>query len=177
ISVLCLRIRDALKKKECLMPGCQAEPAGNTITTDLNDEPGLLKKFLSLKSQPVFHKLPVTILTEVAEREKRLKVKKGHILFIKSERSSRLYLVIEGRFNVESNNKLVQTVGKNQILGELSALDSRKRETSARAACDSMVLEINQRTITDLMWNQYDLIEGFLQLLIFRLRQINRIER
>ncbi|MCK4803020.1 MAG: cyclic nucleotide-binding domain-containing protein [Spirochaetes bacterium] len=177
ISVLCLRIRDALKKKECLMPGCQAESAGNTITTDLNDEPGLLKKFLSLKSQPVFHKLPVTILTEVAEREKRLKVKKGHTLFIKSERSSRLYLVIEGRFNVESNNKLVQTVGKNQILGELSALDSRKREASARASCDSVVLEINQRTLTDLMWNQYDLIEGFLQILIFRLRQINRIER
>jgi AAA family ATP:ADP antiporter len=175
ILVLCLRIRNTMQNKESQMPDCRVVGTEKNITTARNDEMELLRKFLALKSNPVFHDLPDKILTEAADRENRLIIGKGHTLYNKNKKGSRLWLVAEGEFEVESNGKLVQKVGKNGILGELSALDAHEREGSALAACDAEVIEIRQSTLFDLMWNQYDVVEGLLQVLITRLRELNRI--
>ncbi len=175
ISVLCQRIRNTMKNKESLMPDCRMENTENISVFVRNDKSELLRKFLSLKSSPVFHYLPDTILTEAAYRAKRLSVGSGHALYKKGEIGSNLWLVTEGEFIVESNSKLLSTAGKSRILGELSALDTNEREGTARAACDAQVIEIRQGILFDLMWNQYDMVEGLLQVLISRLRSLNRI--
>jgi AAA family ATP:ADP antiporter len=175
ISVLCMRIRNTMLFKEPEMPDCRAEGSVSNITAAGEDGIELLRKFLALKSNPVFHYLPDNILYEAADSERRMSAGKGHTLYTKGEKGSRLWLVSEGEFDVVSNGKIVQKVGKNSILGELSALDAHEREGSATVSCDAEVIEIRQRTLFDLMWNQYDVVEGLLQLLISRLRELNRI--
>ncbi len=157
------------------MPDNRRENTESISAVVGNDKSELLRKFLSLKSSPVFHYLPDRIITEAAYRAKRLSVGSGHALYKKGETGSNLWLVTEGEFIVESNSKLLQTAGKNRILGELSALDTNEREGTAMAACDAEVIEIGQGTLFDLMWNQYDMVEGLLQVLISRLRSLNRI--
>ena len=80
ISVLCLRIRNTMKNKESFMADYPKETAENISAVVKHGKSELLGKFLSMKSSPVFHCLPDTILTEAAYREKRVSVGRGHTL-------------------------------------------------------------------------------------------------
>ena len=174
ISVLCRRIREAQSRKEPFMPRSDVVEKGCGPSPTRSGESDLLKKLLVLKSQPEFYRLPVVILTEAAARARRLDLGEGCVLFKKHERSSHLFIVCRGELVLESGGRLVQRVGEHGIVGELSALDSQEREASALAVRDSEVLQISRRTLNDLMWNQYDLVESMLHVLIARLRWINR---
>ena len=77
--------------------------------------------------------------------------KAGDVLFEKGEAGDTMVLVLEGKIDVRVGDKVVETAGLYDILGEMALLDAAPRSATAKAATTGEVAVIDRQTFLDLV--------------------------
>ena len=70
--------------------------------------------------------------------------KAGDIVFKEGEAGDQMYVVLEGEVDIIVHDKVVETVGVDNFLGEMALIDARPRSATAVAKTDCKLAPINQ---------------------------------
>jgi CRP-like cAMP-binding protein len=65
-------------------------------------------------------------------------------------------------------------LGENEIVGELSVLDSESRSASATTQEECLLLKLEQEAFYEILMTNADILKGILKTLCKRLRVINK---
>ncbi len=115
------------------------------------------------------------LLTLVGFGEEVQVVKAGEILFTKGERGDRMYLVKSGQFDVKVEERLLETVGPGEMLGEMALVDQSHRSATAVASVESEVIGINEGRFLRLIEKQPGFALELLRIVCRRLRAMDRL--
>ncbi len=70
--------------------------------------------------------------------------KAGMAIFRDGERSSHMFVVVEGEVEIRHDNRVLEVVGPGGILGEMSLVDDRPRSADAFARTDCRLAAIDR---------------------------------
>ncbi|MDM8559714.1 cyclic nucleotide-binding domain-containing protein, partial [Candidatus Parabeggiatoa sp. HSG14] len=133
-----------------------------------------IEKIIILKTVSIFAKTPENLLSEIAMLTEEVYLKKNEALFKKGEIGTSMYIVVEGRVEVRDGNKVINTLGERALIGELAALSSEPRSASIIAIENTLLLSLSQESLFELMWDQYEIIQGIINVLVQRLRRLRK---
>ncbi len=115
------------------------------------------------------------LLTLVGFGEEVQVVKAGEILFTKGERGDRMYLVKSGEIDVKVEERLLETIGPGELLGEMALIDQSHRSATAVASVESEVIAINEGRFLRLIEKQPGFALELLRIVCRRLRAMDRL--
>ncbi len=115
------------------------------------------------------------LLTLVGFGEEVQVVKAGEILFTKGERGDRMYLVKSGQIDVKVEERLLETIGPGELLGEMALIDQSHRSATAVASVESEVIGINEGRFLRLIEKQPGFALELLRIVCSRLRAMDRL--
>jgi CRP-like cAMP-binding protein len=113
-------------------------------------------------------------LVELAAILEELYLDKGKLLFSKADVGNSMYFIYSGSIKIHDGEHVLAVLGENEIVGELSILDSESRSASATTEEDCVLLKLEQEAFYDIMLNNADVLKGILKTLCKRLRIINK---
>ena len=70
--------------------------------------------------------------------------KAGDTVFKEGESGDQMYVVLEGEVDIIVHDKVLETVGVDNFLGEMALIDARPRSATAVAKTDCKLAPINQ---------------------------------
>ncbi len=115
------------------------------------------------------------LLTLVGFGEEVQVVKAGENLFTKGERGDRMYLVKSGQFDIKVEERLLETIGPGEMLGEMALIDQSHRSATAVASVESEVIGINEGRFLRLIEKQPGFALELLRIVCRRLRAMDRL--
>ena len=133
-----------------------------------------IEKIIVLKTVSIFAKTPENLLSEIALLTEEVSLKKNVVLFKKGEIGTSMYIVVEGRVKVHDENQVINILGERALIGELAALSSEPRNASITAIENTLLLSLNQESLFELMWDQREIIQGIIHVLVQRLRGLRK---
>ena len=71
--------------------------------------------------------------------------KAGEIIFREGDPATELFIIKEGRVEILSGNRLLDSIDGNGIFGEMALIDAAPRSASAVAASDVTVVPISEK--------------------------------
>ena len=134
----------------------------------------LIEKVLVLRSSEIFQNMQESDLVELAAIVEEMYLDAGKLLFSKGEVGNSMYFIYSGSVKIHDGEHVLAVLGENEIVGELSILDSESRSASATTEEDSILLKLEQEAFYDIMLNNADVLKGILKTLCKRLRIINK---
>jgi len=111
---------------------------------------------VALSGVGLFHAVPETELTAVAELGSSRRLRRGQLLFCEGEPSEHLFVVVTGRVKVfltspRGDELLLAVLGPGDALGELSVLDGLPRSASASALDDVTLVALPAAALRQLL--------------------------
>jgi len=98
----------------------------------------------------------------------------GETIFREGERGSELFVVQRGRVRILSGNRLLETLGENEIFGEMALIDDSPRSASAVAETDVAVAPVTENQYLFLVRHTPFFALKVLRVLAQRLRAQNK---
>ncbi len=129
-----------------------------------------------LKNIPLFKALKDAQLKEIASRCKPARYKKGEILFHKTDLSTDLYIVNDGRLKAvladeEGGEMVLAHFEPGSFFGELSLLDGKGRSATIVADKDSELSVLNKIVFLELLHKNPSIAVELITTLVERLRK------
>ncbi len=145
-----------------------------------------------MSNQPDYDKLrSLTIFNDLDKKELELvhkhvfeqSVKKDSVLFVEGMPGELLYIIMSGHVeiikNTKENGKIVlATMGANDIIGEMSLIDSEPRSATGRTSEDSVLLVIKKQSFNEILQSDpriaVKVLTGLLKVISRRLRMTDK---
>ena len=145
-----------------------------------------------MPNQPEYNRLrSVTIFKDLDKNELEIvhkhvfeqSVKKDSILFAEGMPGELLYIIMSGCVEIikktKNNGKIVlATMGANDIVGEMSLIDSEPRSATGRTSEDSVLLVINKQSFNEILKSDpriaAKVLMGLLKVISRRLRMTDK---
>lgn len=134
----------------------------------------LIEKVLILKSSEIFQNTAETELIELAGVLEEIYLEADSLLFSKGDPGNCMYFIFNGKIKIHDGEHSLAVLGENEIVGELSVLDSESRSASATTLEDCLLLKLDQEVFYDILMANADILKGILKTLCKRLRVINK---
>ena len=134
----------------------------------------LIEKVLILKSSEIFQNTAETELVELAGILEEVYLDNNVTLFSKGDTGTCMYFIFNGKVKIHDGEHVLAVLGENEILGELSVLDSESRSASATTLEECLLLKLEQEAFYEILMNNADILKGILRTLCKRLRVINK---
>jgi CRP/FNR family transcriptional regulator, cyclic AMP receptor protein len=134
----------------------------------------LIEKVLILRSSEIFQNTPEEELVELAGILEEINYDKNVTIFNKEDTGNCMYFIFKGTVRIHDGEHTLAVLGENQILGELSVLDTEHRSASATTLEDCILLKLEQEPFYEIMLTNVDILKGILKTLCKRLRAINQ---
>lgn len=99
----------------------------------------------------------------------------GQIIFHEGDPGDAMYVVKDGEANVVIHDKVIDTVGPGDILGEMAIIDSRPRSATAVAKTDCKLVAVDQKRFTFLVQGTPYFAIQVMQIMADRLRRTNAL--
>ena len=103
--------------------------------------------------------------------------KKGDSVFKEGDEGNMAYVVQDGEVEVvkiiDGHEKVLGTVGKGGILGEMALIDSKPRMAAARAASGVTVICVTQQMFDEKLQKSDPFIRGLLNILAENVRRVS----
>ena len=115
--------------------------------------------------------MPVTRLFEHASDAKPIAA--GAIIFSAGDPRDHMYAVVEGQVDIFVNGKLVETVEKGGIFGEMALIDAENRTATAVAKTDSKLVPVDERRFLFLIQQTPNFALHVMRVLSERLRRMD----
>jgi CRP-like cAMP-binding protein len=97
--------------------------------------------------------------------------KAGDTVFKAGDPGDQMYVVLEGEVDIIVQDKVVETVGVDDFLGEMALIDERPRSATAVARTDCRLAPINQNRFKFLVQQTPHFALHLMQRMAERLRQ------
>ena len=146
----------------------------STFLLSAEESLSTIEKIIILKTVSIFAKTPANLLSEIALLTEEVPLKKNAVLFKKGEIGTSMYIVVEGQVKVHDENQVIKILGERALIGELAALSSEPRSASITAIENTLLLSLNQESLFELMWDQREIIQGIIHVLVQRLRSLRK---
>jgi CRP-like cAMP-binding protein len=109
-----------------------------------------------LRSLTVFRDLDKNELEIVYKHVFEKSIKKDYILFMEGMLGELLYIIISGRVELIKKTKdnkeaLLATMGANDIIGEMSLIESAPRTATGRTSADSVLMVITKQAFNEIL--------------------------
>ncbi|MCW3108517.1 MAG: cyclic nucleotide-binding protein [Segetibacter sp.] len=134
----------------------------------------LIEKVLILKSSEIFQNTAETELVELAGILEEIYLDANTTLFSKGDIGNCMYFIFNGTIKIHDGEHTLAVLGENEIVGELSVLDSESRSANATTLEECLVLKLEQEAFYEILMNNADILKGILKTLCKRLRVINK---
>lgn len=134
----------------------------------------LIEKVLILKSSEIFQNTAETELVELAGVLEEIYLEANTVLFSKGDPGNCMYFIFNGTIKIHDGEHALAVLGENEIVGELSVLDSESRSASATTLEDCLLLKLEQEAFYEILMANSDILKGILKTLCKRLRVINK---
>ncbi len=102
-------------------------------------------------------------------------VKAGEYLFTEGDFGNCMYVVKSGQIDVKVGERLLETFGPGEILGEMALIDQPRRSATAVASAKSEIISINEGRFLRLVEKQPGFALELLRAICRRLRTANRL--
>ncbi len=132
----------------------------------------VVEKVVFLQNVDIFEQVPAEQLSYIAAIADEVQYSKGDVIFRENELSDSLYLVIDGKINIEKEGKQVLAAGAKDAFGTWSLLDNEPRVVTATAADDASLLRIERNDFVDLLADNVQVTQGILKTLVKKVRGI-----
>jgi CRP-like cAMP-binding protein len=136
-----------------------------------------------LRSLTIFKDLNKNELEIVHKHVFEQNVKKGSVLFVEGMPGELLYIIMSGCVEIiketKDNEKIVlATIGANDIVGEMSLIDSEPRSATGRTSEDSVLLVIKKQSFNEILQSDpriaAKVLMGLLKVISGRLRMTDK---
>ncbi len=97
-------------------------------------------------------------------------VKAGDVIFEEGDPATEMYLVMSGSIEIRLGNRLVETLGRDSIFGEMALIDSSPRSATAIAATDGTIVPVSEDQFLFLVSNAPRFVLKVMRVLAKRLR-------
>ncbi len=129
-----------------------------------------LEKVLILKSAPIFAEIPEDQLAFLARIAKERNALAGETIITEGEIGQSMYIIAEGRVRILSNGLELAVLKEREVFGELAVLDPEPRSATAVAAEPSLLYEVSESGLYELMADTPQVMQGIIRVLCRRLR-------
>ncbi len=131
-----------------------------------------IEKVVVLKGVSLFSETPDEVLADVAALLEEVEVDGGEVVFRKGDVGSALYVVVEGRVRVTSQDRILVELGPRDIFGEMAALDTEPRSATVTALEPTSMFRLEQEALYELMADRIEVVRGVIRILCSRLRTV-----
>lgn len=97
----------------------------------------------------------------------------GQILFKKGDPAKHLYVVESGRLEVLEGDRVLETLGEDEIVGEMALIDGGVRSATVRAAQPSNVIAIDEKRFLRMVSDTPFFALRVMRVMTSRLRAMN----
>ncbi len=133
----------------------------------------LIEKVLILHSSEIFRNTAETELIELAGILEEVYFEAGKTLFKKGDIGNCMYFIHKGKIRIHHGDHTLAVLGDNEIVGELSVLDTEARSASATTMEECILLKLQQEPFYEIMMINTEITKGILKTLCKRLRVLN----
>ncbi len=98
----------------------------------------------------------------------------GEVIFREGDRGEGFFVIRRGTVEIRSGNRLLETLGENEIFGEMALIDGEPRSADAVAKTDAIVAPISEKQYIFLVKHTPYFALKVLRVLARRLRAQNR---
>jgi CRP-like cAMP-binding protein/Zn-dependent protease len=110
-----------------------------------------------IDASPMFDDLPEDVLSDLAGRVRLGRYPAGKPVFRQGDRPDALYIVRTGALHVieedleTGKERVLRTLGRGDMFGELGLIDGRPRSATVRPAVDAQLFEVDESTFDRLL--------------------------
>ncbi|OQY54473.1 MAG: cyclic nucleotide-binding protein [Candidatus Parabeggiatoa sp. nov. 2] len=94
-------------------------------------------------------------------------------IFKEGDQGKVMYAIIEGEVDIIVGDKVIDTVGRGDIIGEMALIDTNPRSATAVPKTDCKVVPISRRHFTFLIQHTPNFALEVMQVMANRLRRMN----
>jgi CRP-like cAMP-binding protein len=131
----------------------------------------LVEKAMLLRTVDFFAETSEEALASAAATLTELEVKAGETILSKGERSSAMYLVVEGQVDVQNGDRSSATLGERETFGDLALLNPAAQPAAVTALTDARLLRLDQAPLFELLEDHPPIALGIIQRLAQRLQR------
>ena len=134
----------------------------------------VIERVAILRALDLFRDTPDYILSSVARIIEELSLRPGETLITEGEYGDCMYIIVEGRMRVHSQDQTIIHLEAGAIVGELAILDPEPRTASVSAAEDSFLFRIDKGPFDEVMADRPEIAFGVIRTLSRRVRTQGR---
>jgi CRP/FNR family cyclic AMP-dependent transcriptional regulator len=133
----------------------------------------LIEKVIILKSSSIFQDTSEKELLELAELLEEEFFEPNTTIFSKGDAGNCMYFIYKGKIRIHDGDRTFAVLDDNEIVGELSVLDTENRSASATTMEDCILLKLDQESFYEIIMSNASVLKGILKTLCKRLRATN----
>ncbi|SDB27890.1 Crp/Fnr family transcriptional regulator [Bauldia litoralis] len=101
----------------------------------------------------------------------------GGVIFVKDDPADCAYVIVSGRVEIRETGRVLESIGPNEIFGEVGMIDGGSRSASAVAVGATEVRVIDRSTFDRLLRESPDFVMAIMRDMARRLRVMNANQR
>lgn len=101
----------------------------------------------------------------------------GGVIFVKDDPADCAYVIVRGRVEIRETGRVLESIGPNEIFGEVGMIDGGSRSASAVAVGATEVRVIDRSTFDRLLRESPDFVMAIMRDMARRLRVMNANQR
>lgn len=105
----------------------------------------------------------------------KIELARGQRIFSEGDLGEELFIIVNGMVDIYANKRLITTLGKNDIFGEMALIDGGPRSATAIAKTKSILIAVSKRDFLTLVRRDPEFAIDVMRTLTRRLRRMNLI--
>ncbi len=101
--------------------------------------------------------------------------KKGEKIFSEGDAPGSVYAIVAGKVTISKEGRLLATLGREDVFGDMALVDNAPRSATAVAAEDTECYVIDVERFNRLMESVDPVLKGMFRILVARLRTMTQI--
>jgi len=154
-----------------------ADAAEETAQKERTDE--VLLKIESLQNMYLFRSLELQEIVRFVDKSVIVGLKRGEYLFKEGAEDESLYIILDGKLQVESGEMVIAELAQGNHVGEMAWLSGASRSAAVRAVANCRLLRIEGQDFESLVYEDpvigVRLLREVSRELASRLRQSNKL--
>lgn len=128
------------------------------------------EKSAALRVVKLFAELPDAMIEEMASLVQEVSFQAAEAIFAQGDYGDAMYVIVEGSVQIHSGGRILSTMEKDGVFGEMAILDPEPRSAAATALTSTKLLRLSRASLTQLIATQPAVAIGLLQNLCRQLR-------
>lgn len=129
-----------------------------------------VEKLSTLKSVSMFAETSDEILAEIVELLGETFVNAGQTIFNQGDLGTSMFIIVDGRVRVHDGERTLNFLGRQDVFGEMAALDPEPRSATITAVEDTHLFRLDREMLFELMSHRPEVTRGVIHVLCDRLR-------